>query len=181
MKTDYISLTTAIELFEENKRSYINTTKQSEADVNICVKNRKMRWYANEDEYNRLSPIHRIEDNKIECNNICDSHLNQLTDFIFHIINSKIPLYSIDQDFSYRKIPDQVLGNIEYFSLDTVSLLSTCAFKYKVCSNYTYEQAYNPSTNYDVLKNITTDEIEYINLSIKSDEFKEFMRKIKEE
>lgn len=157
MKTEYISLTQAIEIFEEHKITYMcNLDKTLVNQTQHC----------------------QYESGMV----MNESYINITTDFIFHVINLKIPLYSAtNRDFSYQKIPDAVANNIEYFPPDISSLLSTCAFKYEVCNNYDYKQTYNPSTNYDVLKNTATNEIEYFHLSIKSSEFAEFMRKIKEE
>lgn len=202
MKTEYISLTTAIVIFEENKIDHVrNSIIKRIKDDNDNRK--KMRVYANEKEYNRLKPIHDAEYGVI----LSEKDLKQTTDFIFHIGNAKIPLYGKKEyDTQYEKIPNEILSNtdigkslkndnhkwelkctnklirmIRGWLFNDNNKMIKAKLSYIICNNYGYRLPYNHSTNYDVLKNESTEEIEYINISIKSDEFKEFMKSIRKE
>jgi len=162
MKTQYISLTTAIGLYEEYKIDYVR--KLVTRDLNSWQKD-VAELVMGDFEETEKSPTSEID-------------IYKTASFLDHIYKNKIRLYGkkkpsfpfIQPDMPLIHINENVLL-LEY--RDDNNLIK---YQFKFEHNYDYITSYNTSVNYDVLKYVFTGDIRYTDLSIEYEELNDFIK-----
>src|SRR5271154_149505 len=132
MKTRYISLTTAINFWEEYKIDYVRKLIKNPSFVYIEYENSGQP---------DIASIHM---------NTTDSPriIEKTADLLYHIKRNKINLYGKRiEDTEITKIPEGILSLITYEDFHPYDYNG-----YVICNNYDYKESYNPSVNYDVFK-----------------------------
>lgn len=136
MRANYISLTVAIDLFEQNRNKF--------------VRDRLVITDQDEDAPSISNMIY-----------IKDSNIEATTSLFSFIHDGKLDLYgTLDSpDGIYCQIPESITNNINWIE----PLIHR---DYIICNNYDYKESYNPSSNYDVLRRYADVENIYYSLSV---------------
>jgi Zn ribbon nucleic-acid-binding protein len=163
MKTKYISLTTAIGLWEEYKIDYVR--KLVECDFNSWQKDKAIEIAHHGNSETEKDPTSEID-------------VYKTASLFYHIYLEKIKLYG-----KKKQTPPFINPNIPLLQIDESVLLleyrddnNFVQYQFKFEHNYDYTTGYNPSVNYDVLKYVFTGDIRYTDLSIEYEELNNYIK-----
>lgn len=155
MKTQYISLTQAINFYEEYKIDYIRSQiktygSPSLSSISFERDSGDVIFSLNEQDSLEFAP--------------------KTVDFLYHIKEKKINLYGTSRENKeFIKIPENILGLITCIGPNLVD-------EYYIYNSYEYRESFHPSTNYDTLIDMATAKIKYKNLSIEYEELRDYIK-----
>lgn len=169
MKTNYLALHTAINLFEDYRVEAIKRIIDSYQTLDGTFPKRFPKeiaiflYYLNDTIY--------INNEKLEGIGLYGKYYKDEASIDF---GNKIGSHVLMQD-PLVKIPTEIIL-LDY----TYSLERKIKSEYIIENSYRYNERYLEDHNYAVLTNASTGEIQYTQLSVKYEEFSELMKKISE-
>ena len=164
MKTQYISLTTAINFWEEYKIDYVRKLIKNPSFVYIEYENSGQP---------DIASIHM---------NATDSpeFFERACDLLYHIKRNKINLYGKKkQDTELVKLDEHTVSLIIYENME-VTQLDPYKIGYEFYNSYNYKESYSSSVNYDTLRLVIGD-IRYTDLSIEYEELNDYIKALFED
>jgi hypothetical protein len=193
MKTEYLSLTQAIDIFEEhkqkkiqsfvNKPPYIRNYDYNDADPHLYYEGENDPRYQQALERKRQKEAARpmglfeifITEGDITKGERAERfHWKQTASLLDLIHEEILPLYG------NRVFKDLENGISESYKIIPVCMVPSTNWDcpYYICNNYDYMGSYNPGRNYDILRERIIEKDIYINLSVKYDELLAKMKDI---
>jgi hypothetical protein len=166
MRTNYISITQAIDLFETHKsdlfHKYLVIREDDDDNVSLTTPPNSVGF---------STPPHI-------------KFLEATTDFFLFIKEGKLELYGCsDTTGTIDNTPDPLLMQLpeEITRLIQWDKMFITNSSYVICNNYDYRELYNHSTNYDVLRQYPNMENIYTHLSVRHAQLVELMKSMYKE
>ena len=165
MRTNYISITQALDLFETHKTDFFHKylVIRGDDDDNVSITTPPNSVGLNPPPIVKISQV--------------------TTDFLLFIQEGKLELYGCnDTTGAIDNTPDPLLMRLREEITRLIQWDKPIITPgYVICNNYDYRELYNPSTNYDVLRSYPSMENIYTHLSVRHAQVVELMESMYKE